>query len=162
MLEKWGFRADWWRNQRGEYWVLGQAILGIVFILLPVVPIGTLPMSIKLPLVIVLGAVGLFFGIGGIWHLGNHLTPLPHPTDDSHLVTRGVYRWVRHPIYAGVIFLALAYALWRMSLWHGICALVFGLFFDRKATQEEVWLTAKFPEYKTYQQGVKKLFPGIY
>lgn len=162
MLEKWGFRPDWWRNQRGEYWVLGQAVLGVVFILLPVVPVGTLPLSIKLPVVILLGAVGLFLGMGGVWHLGNNLTPLPHPTDDSRLVTTGVYRWVRHPIYASVIFLALAYALWRMSLWHGICALAFGLFFDRKAAQEEAWLTAKFPEYQTYQQTVKKLFPGIY
>ncbi len=162
MFEKWGFRGDWWRNQRGEYWVLGQTVLGVVFLLLPVVPVGTLPLSLKLPLVIALGAVGLGLGIGGIWHLGQNLTPLPYPTDDSRLVTTGVYRWVRHPIYAGVIALALAYTLWQMSLWHGIGVLLLAWFFDRKAAQEELWLTAKFPEYRTYQQTVKKLFPGIY
>ena len=32
MSEKWGFRADWWRNQRGEYWVLGQTILGVALL----------------------------------------------------------------------------------------------------------------------------------
>ena len=116
----------------------------------------------KLPLVLGLGAVGLFLGIGGILHLGSNLTPLPHPTDDGYLVTTGVYRLVRHPIYASVLFLALAYALWHMSLWHGIGVLGLGWFFDRKATQEEQWLAAKFPEYAAYQAAVKKLLLGIY
>lgn len=161
-LEKWGFRRDWWRNQRGEYWVLGQALLGAIFILLPIVRIGTLPVMIKLIGAGGLGGLALFFGIGGVFNLGNNLTPLPHPTDDSYLVTTGVYRWVRHPIYASVIFLTLAYALWQISLCHGIGVLAFGFFFDRKATQEEIWLAAKFPNYQDYQQSVKKLLPGIY
>jgi len=124
----------------------------VLFILLPVVPVGTWPLTVQLPLG--LGAGGLFLGIGGIVHLGSNLTPLPHPPDDSYLVTTGVYRLVRHPIYVGVLFLALAYALWRMSLWHGIGVLGLGWFFDRKATQEEQWLTAKFPEYTAYQAAV--------
>jgi protein-S-isoprenylcysteine O-methyltransferase Ste14 len=132
----------------------------VLFILLPVVPVGTWPLTVQLPLG--LGAGGLFLGIGGIVHLGSNLTPLPHPPDDSYLVTTGVYRLVRHPIYASVLFLALAYALWHMSLWHGIGVLGLGWFFDRKATQEEQWLTAKFPEYTAYQAAVKKLLPGIY
>ncbi len=161
-LQKWGFRKDWWRNQRGEFWVLGQTILSIAFILTPVMPLGTLPPLFRLGGTIGFGAIALGLGLGGLLHLGDNLTPLPHPKDESSLVTVGVYRFVRHPIYSSVIFLTLAYATWQMSISHAIGVLVFLLFFDQKARQEEQWLTAKFPEYADYKRSVKKILPGIY
>jgi hypothetical protein len=41
-LKEWGFSANWWRGERGEYWVLGQTLLSIGFILLPVYPVVSL------------------------------------------------------------------------------------------------------------------------
>ncbi|MCA1903908.1 MAG: isoprenylcysteine carboxylmethyltransferase family protein [Cyanobacteria bacterium KgW148] len=161
-LQTWGFRRDWWRNQRGEFWVIGQTILSIAFILTPVIRIYTIPMMIRLGGTIVFGAIALGLGLGGLLHLGDNLTPLPHPKDESSLVTVGVYRFVRHPIYSSVIFLTLAYATWQMSISHTIGVFIFLLFFDQKARQEEQWLTTKFPEYEEYKRSVKKILPGIY
>ncbi|MEN9217052.1 MAG: isoprenylcysteine carboxylmethyltransferase family protein [Gloeomargarita sp. HHBFW_bins_162] len=161
-LEKWGFRSDWWRNQRGEYWVIGQMILSVGFILLPVVPIASVPVIVRAIGAVILGLFALGLGGGGLFYLGENLTPLPHPRDDSFLVKDGVYGWVRHPIYSSVIFLALAYAVWQMSVSHAIGVLVLFIFFDRKAAQEEQWLITKFPEYPKYQESVKKFIPGIY
>jgi protein-S-isoprenylcysteine O-methyltransferase Ste14 len=98
---------------------------------------------------------------GGI-ELGTNLTPLPHPKDDGILVTSGIYGIVRHPIYSGVIFLAIAYSCWKLSLTHIIGAMLLFLFFDIKARKEESWLRIKFSDYDVYQTRVKKLIPWIY
>ncbi|MGB8702746.1 MAG: isoprenylcysteine carboxylmethyltransferase family protein, partial [Thermosynechococcaceae cyanobacterium] len=114
------------------------------------------------------GLTGLFSLIAAIlllWggvELGTNLTPLPHPKDDGKLVTSGIYGLVRHPIYSGVIFLAITYSCWQWSLSHLIGAALFFLFFDIKASKEELWLKNKFPDYDVYQARVKKLIPWIY
>jgi Phospholipid methyltransferase len=55
--------------------------------------------------------------------LGQNLTPLPHPRDEGQFVKTGVYGLVRHPMYGGVIYLALAYASWQMSWVHLVGAI---------------------------------------
>ena len=100
--------------------------------------------------------------ISGSLELGANLTPLPHPKHDGELVTGGVYGLVRHPIYSGVIFLAIAYSCWQLSLSHAIGAIVLLLFFDIKARKEESWLSTKFTDYEQYRSRVKKLIPWVY
>jgi protein-S-isoprenylcysteine O-methyltransferase Ste14 len=78
------------------------------------------------------------------------------------LVTTGVYGIIRHPLYSGVIYLALAYASWQMIWVHFIGAIGLFVFFDAKSRTEEVWLTEKFPDYLNYRNSVKKLLPWIY
>jgi protein-S-isoprenylcysteine O-methyltransferase Ste14 len=67
----------------------------------------------------------IIFGLGAmlllgrsLLDLGQNLTPLPHPRDDGQLVQTGIYGLVRHPLYSGVISLALAYTAWQMSWVH--------------------------------------------
>jgi protein-S-isoprenylcysteine O-methyltransferase Ste14 len=164
-LKAWGFSAQSWRGGRGEYWVLVQAIGLIAFVLLPIAPIVTFGTGWAIGSRILaaglgLGAVGLL--VSGVVGLGANLTPLPHPRDESSLVTSGAYRWVRHPIYSGVILGAIAVGLWQWSWSHLLGALVLFIFFDQKARREEVWLADKFTDYDTYRSQVKKLIPGIY
>jgi len=167
-LKDWGFSQQWWRGEKGEYWVLAQTLLSVGFILLPVYP-GlqaeplTAPMVyLRWGMIIVCGLVaGLMMGLGGL-ALGQNLTPLPHPKPEGNLVTSGIYGLVRHPLYSGVIFAAIAYGGWQWSWVHGLGALIFFLFFDFKARQEETWLKDKFADYSEYQTQVKKLIPWIY
>jgi len=37
-FKEWGFSTQWWRGEKGEYWVLGQTVLSVGFVLLPVYP----------------------------------------------------------------------------------------------------------------------------
>ena len=95
-------------------------------------------------------------------NLGRNLTPLPYPKNDSVLIQTGLYQYVRHPIYFGVLLAALAWLLifpGRYVLAYSICLF---LLFDIKASREEVWLVERFSSYKDYQARVKKLIPGIY
>ena len=167
-LKDWGFSSQWWLGKKGEYWVLGQVVLSVGFVLLPVYPKVTLdhfPTIWKYAnwgLTGVFGLVASLLLLAGSLELGENLTPLPHPKDDGELVTTGVYGVVRHPIYSGVIFLAIAYGFWRLSLAHGIGAIILLLFFDIKARKEESWLSTRFSDYDRYRSQVKKLIPWIY
>jgi hypothetical protein len=37
-LKEWGFPPQWWRGERGEYWVIAQILLFVGFMLLPIYP----------------------------------------------------------------------------------------------------------------------------
>jgi protein-S-isoprenylcysteine O-methyltransferase Ste14 len=162
----WGFtRAGWKQGQRGEYWVVAQAVLMIGFVLLP----AYCPIALSLTwqywcwgTAAVLGILAILFVLKGLLDLGQSLTPLPYPRDDGQLVQSGIYAWVRHPIYSGVIFAALAWAIAQVSLSHFLGAILFFLFFDAKSRREENWLVDKYADYATYRQQVKKFFPRIY
>ena len=106
--------------------------------------------------------VGSGIAIMAAFHLGKNLTPLPKPKDNAELVQTGLYRWVRHPIYFGVILLALGWGLIQQTtlVWMYVFALI--IFFDMKSRKEEKWLCERFSEYPKYQGRVRKLVPWIY
>ncbi len=168
LLSDWGITGNWWRGDRGEYWVIAQGILILVFALVP----PNIPNFIDLDtsvwqysiwiLAAIFSILAVVFLGRSLFDLGQNLTPLPHPRDDGQLVKTGIYGIVRHPLYSGVIYLALAYASWRMSWVHLLGSLVLFVFFDAKSRIEEVWLTEKFSDYSNYATSVKKLIPWIY
>ncbi len=157
----------WWKNSRGEWYVIVQ---GVLFVLIAVGPITVdvrpdVPGGVRVVTWViggVLGAVGLLLSVAGLWGLGNNLSPLPHPKDDATLVQGGAYRMVRHPIYSGLIMGATGWALLNLSLITGSYAVVLLLFFDIKSRREERYLAAKFPAYAAYQKRVRKLIPLVY
>ena len=95
-------------------------------------------------------------------NLGKNLTPLPYPKDGAVLIQAGLYRYVRHPIYFGVLLAALAWLLTFPGVYVLAYSICLFLLFDLKARREEAWLMGRFPAYRDYQGRVKKLIPGIY
>jgi protein-S-isoprenylcysteine O-methyltransferase Ste14 len=168
LLSDWGFTIDWWRGRRGEYWVMTQGVLLLLFVILPANRPGFIALDIPAwqyaswILTAVFSTLTIVFLGRSLLDLGQNLTPLPHPRDDGQLVKTGVYGIVRHPLYSGIVFLALAYTSWYISWVHLGGAIVLFLFFDAKARKEEAWLTEKFPDYINYIVSVKKLIPWIY
>jgi len=169
LLSDWGFTLEGLRNGRkGEYWVLIQGLLILAFPFLP----GFRPNWFKINssewLALIWGvaavlALGALVLLGkGLLDLGKQLTPLPYPKEDGELVQTGVYSLVRHPLYSGVIFLALSWAIFQMSLSHLLGVLILLIFLNAKASKEEVWLTEKYADYGEYRQRVKKLIPWVY
>lgn len=152
---------------RGEWWVVGQ------FILVPVILAATwltrAPAGWPGALRWLGAAAGLAclvlaatFALGGILHLGRNLTTVPRPIDDGHLVQEGLYRVVRHPIYAGVIWGCLGFTLLANSLPGVALAGVVFAYFDQKSRREERWLAERYPAYPAYRQRVRKLIPWLY
>ncbi|HVO72101.1 MAG TPA: isoprenylcysteine carboxylmethyltransferase family protein [Aggregatilineaceae bacterium] len=160
-------RAAWWRNSRGEWYVVVQSIL---FVLIAVGP-GWIDVHPQLPafwhaaamiIGLVLGAVGLLLAFSGMLGLGSNLSIFPRPKDNATLVQTGAYGVVRHPIYAGLIIGAVGWALLNVSLVTLIYAGILLVFFDVKSRREERWLTEKFPDYAAYRTRVRKLIPFVY
>jgi protein-S-isoprenylcysteine O-methyltransferase Ste14 len=168
LLSDWGITTNWWRGDRGEYWVIAQGVLLLVFALIP--PITPSSIDFRLStwiytswiLSVIFSILAIVFLGRSLVDLDQNLTPLPHPRDRGQLVTTGVYGLVRHPMYSGVIYLALAYASWQMSWVHLVGSIGLLVFFDAKSRKEEVWLTEKFSDYAIYSTTVKKLIPLIY
>lgn len=151
--------SPWWRGVRGEWWVAAQAFLLVLMGVLP--PAG--PKVVSSPA----AAVGLALaGLAVLWAgaaaLGANLTVLPRPREDARLVRHGVYRWVRHPIYTGVIFLAASWAVYRGDALHVILAVAIVAFFGVKAAREERYLRDRFPEYDHYRRSTWRFVPWVY
>ena len=106
-------------------------------------------------------ALGLVVLYAGIAVLGRNLTPATEPLPEGQLVTRGIYRVVRHPIYLGVSTTLGGYGVWRGGWVGGLAA--FGLalaYFERKARVEERWLMERMPGYAEYRARVPRILPG--
>lgn len=160
-------RERWWKNARGEWYIIIQTFLFALVALGPNWPDARagLPTGWYVAALVsgvVLGAAGLFLAIAGVLALGNNLSVLPHPKDDATLTQAGVYCLVRHPIYSGLVIGAAGWALINISLLTLGYAVILFAFFDIKSRREERWLVRKFPEYVPYQQRVRKLLPFVY
>lgn len=154
-------------TSRGEWWVVIQLLLFGAIALAPryLPDVSIWPAWLQTGVTpIGIGAifVGILLAGGGVFSLGNNLSPFPRPKDDSEFVKRGVYRIVRHPIYSGLLFLALGWSLLQTSTAALVLTIVLGFFFDRKSAREEVWLSQKFAAYGNYRTRVRKLIPWLY
>lgn len=149
---------------RGGLWVAWQVPILIGAAALPVAS-GYGPLWPQHPLQwlgVVATVAGFSMVSAGLIALGDALTPFPRPRSDAALRTRGIYAWVRHPVYGGVIVATLGWALWWLSGLGALYAVLVFTFFDRKAHREERWLREVYPDYPVYQARVRKLIPGIY
>lgn len=109
-----------------------------------------------------LTALGIALALAGLVALGRALTPFPQPPAGARLRQSGVYAWVRHPIYGGLILASFGWSLAWLSPPGLLASVLVLLFFDRKSAFEERLLRARFAEYAAYALRVRKLVPGLY
>ena len=147
---------------RGGWWVVAQFPLLLLAYLIPRWTAQAGPVSMLVYAGQALMVAGALLTVTGAVSLGRWLTPFPQPLPESQLRTTGAYALVRHPLYSGILFMAIGWSLY----WFSVAGLAFDVmllvFFDRKAAREEIWLAEKFPGYAAYRQRVKKLIPWIY
>ncbi|CAN5358860.1 hypothetical protein BH23ACT3_BH23ACT3_02960 [soil metagenome] len=91
--------------------------------------------------------------------LGRALTATAGPRGDAPLQTNGMYRWVRHPLYAGLLALVMGVALRSGNVLAALLAAVIVVFFHRKATWEEEHLRQRSPAYDAYASVTPRFFP---
>jgi protein-S-isoprenylcysteine O-methyltransferase Ste14 len=116
----------------------------------------------------VLGVIGVVVFAAGLalatWarvHLGRNWGMPMTQKADPELVTSGPYRFVRHPIYSGILTGGLGTAL-ATNLIGLIIVGVLGAYFYYSASVEEKNLTATFPTaYPEYRAGTKMLIPFV-
>jgi len=143
-------------------WGLVALQFGLVA-LLALLPYGTL--WARDPLVMTTGFVGIFSGVAialvAVAGLGRTLTASPVPKPGGELVTTGIYAWVRHPIYTGIILAALGLAYIGASVGHLIAAGGLIVLLMVKSRLEERMLLAQYRDYAAYAARVGRLIPGF-
>jgi protein-S-isoprenylcysteine O-methyltransferase Ste14 len=114
----------------------------------------------------VLGLLLLIPGLGfAVWarrHLGRNWGMPMTQKRQPELVTSGPYRFVRHPIYSGLLLAVLGTALALGRLWLIAVALA-TLYFVYSATVEEHYMSRRFPDvYPAYRRSTKMLVPFVW
>jgi protein-S-isoprenylcysteine O-methyltransferase Ste14 len=79
------------------------------------------------------------------------------------LITHGVYRFTRHPIYLGVVMVSTGMAVTLSSLYGFLIMLILIPIILNRIRMEERMLIDEFgDEYRTYRATTSKLIPFIY
>lgn len=104
----------------------------------------------------VIGAAGLVLGI---INLGRSATPLPTPIEHGVLKVRGLYRWVRHPIYAAIMALVIGASIRSASVAVAAASLALIGWFMLKSRWEEQHLRRRYPDYDRYASRTPRFVP---
>ena len=103
-------------------------------------------------LIIIISFTILLFAIKD---LGRNLSPLPRPLNNSKLVTTGIYRLTRHPMYYSLLFISFGFFITKLSIYYLFLSISLGLIIKFKITSEEQYLNNKFKNYLLYKNEVK-------
>lgn len=124
---------------------------------------GVWPDSFRLPLPVAIGfiAAGSFVAAAALWQIRSFITPFPSPREEAVLQTHGLFRWVRHPVYASILLVFIAYSLYAASFYKLGITLLLGFLFHIKTAYEERMLSAKFEGYSDYQRRSGRFFPKL-
>jgi protein-S-isoprenylcysteine O-methyltransferase Ste14 len=121
------------------------------------------PLALK-----VLGFLGFIpMAVVGIWAMKEnpYLSQIVRIQDErGHKVcTTGPYRYVRHPMYAGVILFILCFPLALGSLYALIPSLMIIILFMFRTSLEDKTLHKELSGYREYAKKVRyKLIPGVW
>jgi protein-S-isoprenylcysteine O-methyltransferase Ste14 len=112
------------------------------------------------------GLLIALFGSGvSIWSVilhGSRLSPFPKPVDGASLIDAGPYRFVRHPMYSGIIAFTFGCGLAYANIAASLAALMFLIFFIAKTGREEEMLVDVVPGYRKYRSSVVwRLIPRV-
>jgi len=103
-------------------------------------------------LIITIACIILFVAIKD---LGRNLSPFPRPINNSKLVTRGIYRFTRHPMYYSLIFISFGVLLIKLSTYYLFLSISLAFIIKFKISLEEQYLNNKFQNYLLYKTKVK-------
>jgi protein-S-isoprenylcysteine O-methyltransferase Ste14 len=120
------------------------------------------PMQAWLGLVVAMAAVAMFFATHRA--LGRNWSVSLDVRQDHRLITEGVYRHVRHPMYTAFWLWAVAQALLLPNWVAGLSGLLgFGiLYFLRVGQEEQLMLDTFGDDYRAYMARTKRLIRGVY
>lgn len=135
----------------------------IQFVLLTIFFIPLIQHSFQSFLIIkYLGAFVSFSGFAiiliAILQLNKNLTPFPTPKENGELISTGLYKYIRHPIYTGIFLASLGIAFYTSSYWQLAIAIILLILFYFKSTYEESLLIQKYKDYEAYIKRTRRFF----
>ena len=111
------------------------------------------PFSYFLGILIII--IAFIIMLVSIKDLGRNLSPFPRPIMNSNLVTKGIYRFTRHPMYYSLIFISFGVFITKLSIYYLFLLTSLILIIKLKIALEEQYLKNKFNNYLLYKDEVK-------
>ena len=165
ILSRWGFsKQGLFQNTKGEWYLFSQIFLILLHLIPPYPKIENITSSINIIFIMIglgISIQGLIIVIKAIIDLGNNLTPLPYPMNESRLIKNNSYKNNRHPLYKGILLISLGICISSFSLIHLFLLISLTYILKTKALQEEKMLKIKFPEYENYIKEVPAIIKNI-
>jgi protein-S-isoprenylcysteine O-methyltransferase Ste14 len=91
--------------------------------------------------------------------LGSALTASPIPKDDAQLVTHGIYRYIRHPMYSALLLIGLGLVISRCNLFAVLIFASLAAVLTYKSRYEDALLVARHQDAKEYQSRTGRFLP---
>ena len=145
----------------GPYIVYGMAMVNIIGLILfaYVFKIGIL----DVPWNFIFRVIGILLTAAGIavWYIGALRSDMDESITENRLQTKGIYAWVRNPMYSGW-WIALTGIL---LMWHNVWMLILPvidwvIMTVALINTEEKWLTDLYgSEYEEYKRKVNRCIP---
>ncbi len=104
---------------------------------------------------------GLAIVVAASQRLGRELRTHPAPSSGAALRADGPYRFVRHPIYAGLLLAALGLTAAAGSVVAVLAFAALLVWLTLKARFEERLLAARFPGYLEYARRTPRFVPRL-
>lgn len=154
-----GWMSRWWR--------IGILIVVVALIHYHVLqgngnyPSGRIPVLPVNIAGLILAALGIALAIWARLHLGRNWGMPMAVKEHPELVTSGPYRWLRNPIYTGILLALLGSSF--MDWWWAVVFACAAAYFIFAARAEEKLMLAQFPDtYPAYKARTWALIPGIW
>ncbi len=122
---------------------------------------NTLPVAFLGYLILIIGGI---FTIIGRWQIGKWGSGILVVEDDHKLIQHGIFKYIRHPIYAGGIFGSFGSILIFRCIFIGSLGFLYNFFvLFIRLRQEEALMVEEFgEEYIDYVAHTKRLIPFIF
>ena len=143
------------RLQSYAYVSIQFGCIGYIALSAPVIPGNAFFFSLEIVSIVL-----------GVWSIGamrvSNLSAIPDVKPDGVFVSRGPYKWIRHPMYSSVLGFTLALVLEyltieRIVVWSLLCIDLL-----LKLSYEEKLLKARFENYTSYATKTKRLLPFFF
>ncbi len=105
--------------------------------------------------------IGLIIILFAFLQLNKNLTPFPTPIESGTLIQAGLYKYIRHPIYTGIIIFSVFFGIFNESIWNIFIGFALFILFYFKSKYEESLLKKQYKDYDNYTKKTGRFFPFI-
>lgn len=109
----------------------------------------------------ILGLLGITVLVISLFLLNKNASPFPTPKPDSKLIKNGIYKYIRHPIYSGLLAILFGYGIYSNSTFKIAIGVLFYILFLFKSKYEEQRLLVFFKDYKSYIKITGRFIPNF-
>ena len=140
--------------------LLALIIAGLMWAMVLITPSIPLPLMLRIPLTVLLASAGVYFMVSGVltFKLAETTVNPIRPETASSLVTHGVYRLSRNPMYLGFLLCLLGWGFLLGSLFSLLLAGAFAWYMtELQIKPEETALIKRFGQsYKDYLKKTRR------